>query len=114
MTHRYHFRFPGEIKRQTLVYIFILQGASRNSELKFVSLPHMEMSGNDITVAKQIMTTANDDILYDDCLAYEIVAQHIKSYRDLPISFPPVLDPITHELNSANIVRIRFSLSRTL
>lgn len=79
-------------------------------ELKFVSLPHMEMSGNDITVAKQIMTTANDDILYDDCLAYEIVAQHIKSYRDLPISFPPILDPITHELNSANIVRIRFFL----
>lgn len=79
-------------------------------ELKFVSSSHLEMSENDMTVAKQIMTSANDDILYDDSLAFEIVAQHIKSYRDLPISFPPVLDPTTRELNVANVVRIRFFL----
>lgn len=84
-------------------------------QLEFV---HIEQNDEDdadskvksMSPGKSIMTAADDKILYEDNLALEIVTTHMRSYRDMPISFPPILDPVTKEINPLNIIKIRFLL----
>ncbi|KAL6453034.1 DOT1 Histone-lysine N-methyltransferase [Candida maltosa Xu316] len=80
-------------------------------KLNFISIDQGEVS-NDVKMSpgKQIMTRLDDKILYEDNLAFDLVTTHIKSYRDMPISFPPILDPFSKEVNPLNIIRIRFLL----
>lgn len=85
-------------------------------ELKFVEVTeeseNLLISSSTLTETKRIMTTNDDDIVYEDCLAADIIRSHIKNYRDLPISFPPLLDPssLERKIYPTNKVRIRFLL----
>ncbi|KAK6459654.1 histone methylation protein DOT1-domain-containing protein [Scheffersomyces xylosifermentans] len=85
-------------------------------ELNFVDIPEESetsfLSRSTMTETKKVMTKVDDKIVYDDNLAADIVRSHVKNYRDLPISFPPLLDPSSAntKIYPTNKVRIRFLL----
>ncbi|KAK6465788.1 histone methylation protein DOT1-domain-containing protein, partial [Scheffersomyces coipomensis] len=58
------------------------------------------------------MTDINDKILLDDNLATDLIKSHKRNYKDLPISFPTLLDNSNGEVkvNESNKVRVRFLL----
>ncbi|RLV94900.1 Histone-lysine N-methyltransferase H3 lysine-79 specific [Spathaspora sp. JA1] len=78
-------------------------------DLNFVNASSNESSTDLMSPSKKIMTDLNDDILFVDNLAAEIVASHYKQYRDLPISFPPFLTP-SGKINDLNEIKVRFFL----
>lgn len=61
-----------------------------------------------------IMVQNCSDISLTDTIAADIISQHCKNYRDMPISFPPltIMDRHTNSmmLNPMNKIRIRFLL----
>ncbi|RCK57459.1 Histone-lysine N-methyltransferase, H3 lysine-79 specific [Candida viswanathii] len=82
-------------------------------KLEFVNISQQERDNShdkSMSPGKAVMTANDDKILFDDNLALELVIAHVRSYRDMPVGFPPRFIPDTKEINPLNIVRIRFLL----
>lgn len=68
------------------------------------SIPKLDFEDS---VDYKLMMNEDSKILYDDGLASHVIKSYMKHYRSLPVSFPPLFSS-NDELNSKNILKIRF------
>ncbi|KAK6204686.1 histone methylation protein DOT1-domain-containing protein [Scheffersomyces amazonensis] len=93
-------------------YLFVSSLYQDIPSLPKINFVEVGNEQSEMSPVKQCMTTVDDKILFDDSLAAELIKDHRRSYKDLPISFPSLLDPSGGglQVNQSNKVRIRFLL----
>ncbi|CAI5758179.1 unnamed protein product [Candida verbasci] len=70
------------------------------------SLPKIEFVEAEDPIQSKNMMLSDEHLVKDDSMAIEIISSHIKSYKDMPITFPPIFD-LSDNINPLNNLKVR-------